>query len=545
MVLVAVMLMGGILIWSSADANALVTGPTVELSTVELDDVRTVSVLTDFEDTDAGDIFIDSSGMPWRVLHKDAAGNRLIITEFVHVFSQYNTNRFWVPLALSPIRNILNNWPLAPEIAENARTPIGVGHDVRSTTGNFNPNENQAAGRTSPGALIPAANASTGLFLLSVSEVNQYFANDGSRMAFNANYVPNLVPAYWWLRSPGGTGAQSEGVLVQYRPVAISTQIPSTTHGGVRPALWVNSAGCNYEGCTCDPCNCVGDECRPGPGCTCNDCTCGPCNCGPGCTCDPGCTCGTYPCDCCDTCGTYPCNCCDICGNYPCDCHPELHPRYMFGDEYGNFLPTSQITRAQVATILARTQLLDFEEDVRRLPPGMTSFTAFSDVGPNNWFYFYVAWAYDADLVQGYQGRFRPNEPITRQELAAMIARMDTVYQAGAAGFIDAGDASNWAVRYVYTVYRRGLMQGDDRGRFQPLRDITRAETATTVNRLLGRIDGREAWGEAYVASLYNIRHFPDMRTAAWYFPSVVAAANDHFLTRDDAGTIDWKQILP
>ena len=327
--------------------------------------------------------------------------------------------------------------------------------------------------------------------------------------------------------------------------------------------------GCGTTGCTCDPCECEPNNgCGEGPGCGTTGCTCDPCECdpnngcgeGPGCG-TTGCTCDPCECDPNNGCGEGPgCDCgnTNCCDNEPgdctcddCDCQEtgdprERHLAYMFGDDHGNFLPSGNITRAQVAAILVRTQLVDFEQNLRRLPDGMTSFEVFSDVGPNNWFFFYVAWAYDADLVQGYRGSFRPNEPVTRQELAAMIARLGDVREAGNAGFPDAGDASAWAVKYVYTVYREGLMQGDQNGRFQPQRNITRAETATVMNRILERIDSREAFAAIEeVVDLDNQRPFPDLRATAWYFPSVLAAANDHYLTRDEDGVIDWKQILP
>ncbi|MCL2588701.1 MAG: S-layer homology domain-containing protein, partial [Oscillospiraceae bacterium] len=222
----------------------------------------------------------------------------------------------------------------------------------------------------------------------------------------------------------------------------------------------------------------------------------------------------------------------------------ELHLAYMFGNAQGNFRPTANLTRAEAATILARTQLLEFEEGISTLPPGMTSFTAFSDVQPNNWFFYYVAWAYDADLVQGSGGRFRPNDPVTREEFAAMMARTMDVRPAGALPFPDAGSISNWARAYVYTVYRAGVMVGDAQGNFNPDANISRAEVATAMNRVLGRIDSRAALYAADVENLAHARRFPDVATTTWYFPSVVAAANDHRLTRDDDGAIDWKEII-
>jgi len=213
----------------------------------------------------------------------------------------------------------------------------------------------------------------------------------------------------------------------------------------------------------------------------------------------------------------------------------------MFGHG-GNFRPHANITRAEVATILARTQLLDFEHGVDELPPGMTSFSVFSDVRPGHWFFYYVAWAYDAGLIQGYGGRFRPNEFITREELAAILARTTTL-RTGTNSFSDAADISNWAARYVYTVYREGWMRGDQ-GAFRPADNIIRAEVATAMNRILGRLDSRSALYAADVEHLYRARNFPDVADGAWYFPSVLAAANDHRLTRDADGAIDWKYIV-
>jgi len=221
----------------------------------------------------------------------------------------------------------------------------------------------------------------------------------------------------------------------------------------------------------------------------------------------------------------------------------ELHLAYMFGDSRGNFRPSADITRAEVATILARTQLLDFEQGISTLPSGMASFDAFSDVNPGQWFYYYVAWAYDAGLIQGHAGRFRPNDPVTREELAAMIARTGTVRPEGNTSFSDNGDISNWAQSYVYTVYRDGLMVGSG-GNFRPTANITRAETATAMNRILGRLDSRSAFYAADVVYLNYARPFPDVRSTTWYFPSVLAAANDHRLTRDSDGAIDWKAIV-
>ena len=194
---------------------------------------------------------------------------------------------------------------------------------------------------------------------------------------------------------------------------------------------------------------------------------------------------------------------------------------------------------------MARTQLLDFRHNIRSLPPGMATFDAFADVRPGHWFFYYVAWAYDAGLVQGFAGNFRPNDPITREELAAIIVRAQSASSpTGNAPFTDADLVSSWAMQYVHTAHSMGLIIGDPCGSFRPRDNITRAETATAINRLLGRVDSQPALQAANVDNINQARQFPDVRAAAWYFPSVVAAANDHYLTRDVDGAVDWMMIV-
>ena len=223
----------------------------------------------------------------------------------------------------------------------------------------------------------------------------------------------------------------------------------------------------------------------------------------------------------------------------------EEHSAYMFGNRRGEFRPSDSLTRAEAAAILVRTQVRDFAETMNFLPPAfVTGFSEFRDVNPGDWFYFYVAWAYDADLIQGFGGAFRPNDPVTREELAAMIARTGDLRPVATPGFNDAAQISSWAMVYVNTVYRDGLMVGDTQGNFNPRANIIRAETATAMNRLLGRIDSRAAWDAAEIENLTAIHVFPDVGAGRWYYPAIVAATNDHNLTRDDNGRIDWMEIL-
>ena len=223
----------------------------------------------------------------------------------------------------------------------------------------------------------------------------------------------------------------------------------------------------------------------------------------------------------------------------------EFHPLYMIGDSFGNFRPLATITRAEVAAILARVHLLDFEIGIDTLPPGMGAFDVFADVTSSHWAYYYIAWAYDAGLIQGAGGAFRPNDPITREEFAAILARtINYRNQAGNFTFADANEISNWALHYAYTVYREGWMVGDARNHFSPGANVLRAEVATGINRILNRVDSQAALRATQVERLYNAIDFGDVASTAWYFAAVVGATNDHYLARYDNGTINWKYVV-
>jgi len=224
----------------------------------------------------------------------------------------------------------------------------------------------------------------------------------------------------------------------------------------------------------------------------------------------------------------------------------------MFGNPLGEFRPQSNTTRAEMATILARTQLLNFERGVNTLPASMTTFNVFNDVTPDDWFYYYIAWSYDAGLVFGDAAgadgirEFRPNDAISRQEVAAMIMRLSTtILQANDVSAVtDWTLVSDWARNYVYSAIVSGAMIGDDAGAFRPSANISRAEVATAVNRTLHRVDGRDALDRANLQNVNSARVFPDVGESDWYFPSVLASANDHRLSRDSESVIIWMSIL-
>ena len=96
----------------------------------------------------------------------------------------------------------------------------------------------------------------------------------------------------------------------------------------------------------------------------------------------------------------------------------------------------------------------------------------------------------DAGIITGYDGYFRPNDNITRQEMAVIIVNAYSYLgKAGANGgidnFSDKAAIADWAKAAVDTASSVGLISGMGDGTFSPEANATRAQAASIVKRLL------------------------------------------------------------
>ncbi|SFA91981.1 S-layer homology domain-containing protein [Cohnella sp. OV330] len=154
----------------------------------------------------------------------------------------------------------------------------------------------------------------------------------------------------------------------------------------------------------------------------------------------------------------------------------------------GRFDPDKAVTRAEFAALLARALALNAAEPTA---------TAFADVGPNKWYAVTVQAASAAKLIQGDpDGRFRPEDPISRQELAAILMRAaeyvqrplaEATAEAGDQAFADLQQSAAWARPAIVEAAAAGLLTGDGRQTFRPLAKTTRAEAAVVLKRLLAQ----------------------------------------------------------
>ncbi len=141
------------------------------------------------------------------------------------------------------------------------------------------------------------------------------------------------------------------------------------------------------------------------------------------------------------------------------------------------FEPDRNITRAEFAAIIARALKLPDKE------------ASFKDVN-GEWFAPYVGACADAGIITGFDGYFRPNDNITRQEMAVIIVNAYSYLgKAGANGgieaFSDKADIAKWAKAAVDTASSVGLISGMGDGTFAPNANATRAQAASLIYRLV------------------------------------------------------------
>lgn len=157
----------------------------------------------------------------------------------------------------------------------------------------------------------------------------------------------------------------------------------------------------------------------------------------------------------------------------------------MNGYDDGRFGPNDQTTRAQIVTVLYR---LEGE-------PATRSSNSFSDVSAGGQYYSSaVAWAAVNDIVNGYEdGRFGPNDNVTREQIAAILYRYatykgyDTENAGSIANFSDAAKVSSWANTAISWAVGEELMNGDN-GALRPQGNATRAEIAALLMRFCENI---------------------------------------------------------
>lgn len=213
----------------------------------------------------------------------------------------------------------------------------------------------------------------------------------------------------------------------------------------------------------------------------------------------------------------------------------EDHFNYIIGTPEGLSLPTANVTRAEVATIFFRLMTDDARAKFDSLDNN------FSDVAKGKWYNRAISTLANAGIIKGDPaGTYRPGDPITRAEMAAIIARFGD-FKEGGKTFNDI--SGHWAQKYIELAASNGWINGNPDGTFKPNNKITRAETVAMINRVLDR-QTKDVSDLLPVSQMTNWSD--NMDTAKWYYRDMQEATNNHKAERAGNSIYEkWTEKLP
>lgn len=198
------------------------------------------------------------------------------------------------------------------------------------------------------------------------------------------------------------------------------------------------------------------------------------------------------------------------------------HIQYLFGYPEGTFGPENNMTRAEVAQMFYNLLL---DQDV-------TITKTFDDVPANAWYAKAVNTLASLGVVSGVgNGDFEPERSITRAEFTSIAMKFAEGKTGGTNIFSDV-KSTDWFYRAVVNSTQYGWIHGYGDGTFRPNNPITRVEVTAIVNNMLGR----EADVDFVTEHYDELNHFSDLVVSHWGYYHIVEATNDHDYTKPSSG---------
>lgn len=202
------------------------------------------------------------------------------------------------------------------------------------------------------------------------------------------------------------------------------------------------------------------------------------------------------------------------------------HRAYISGYTDGTIRPEKYLTREEAAAVFYN--LLDREETKIR--------TTFKDVGYDRWSWEAIAALASEGIVSGDEGMFRPEDNITRAEMAVMISKFAKL-DGGTKTFSDI--EGHWAQKYIEAAVSEGWMAGYTDGEFKPNNYVTRAEAVFFINNALHRNP------ENMDDMLNDMKVWTDNTdTDKWYYAAIQEASNTHEYVRKENGSEMWNLVI-
>ncbi len=218
-------------------------------------------------------------------------------------------------------------------------------------------------------------------------------------------------------------------------------------------------------------------------------------------------------------------------GNQPPNNEKFDHFAYLQGYPDKTFQTAGNMTRAETAMMIAR--LLAEQMNVP-----FTYESSFMDIKPAAWYTNAVGYLQMHGIVQGYEGKYRPDNYITRAEFIVMLTSFENVKGNLPMPFKDVSK-NHWAASQIALAAEKGWIEGYEDGSFKPDQFISRAEVATITNHVMHRIPDRN-FIDKHKRELVS---FKDLKSSFWGYYDIMETANGHDFTRNTAGEEAWTGI--
>ena len=206
------------------------------------------------------------------------------------------------------------------------------------------------------------------------------------------------------------------------------------------------------------------------------------------------------------------------------------HDQYIFGYPDDTIRPDGDMTRAEAIAVVARLQKLDLSDKSSKI---------YKDTKADMWYNGAINAAFREGYLLEKEGEnIRPNDKITRAELAELISHIDKKNNT-VAPFEDVkGHKFEAAINQAYGNER---IKGYPDGTFKPDNTITRAEVATMLNKLYDRYPDKN-----FIDAKQNLVHnYKDMSYKGhWGYYELVEAYHSHTYLRLKDNMEEWKTII-
>ena len=197
----------------------------------------------------------------------------------------------------------------------------------------------------------------------------------------------------------------------------------------------------------------------------------------------------------------------------------------LFGDEHQAYINGYNDNTFRPNNLITRAEVAAL---ISRISPKYNTYryysSNFNDVHRGQWYYDSVAFMEYEQYISGYEDNsFRPNNPITRAEFSVIVCKANNIKATSARNnFEDV--KGHWAEGYITALNRRKYINGYPNGEFQPDSPITRAEVVTVLNKVLNREPNKDRMDEEVI-----INPFKDLPRHHWAYYDILEASETHY----------------